>query len=94
MNIERGNMAKKSKTSTVSTVIKLLISIVFDVIDFTVGRIPVFGTVFDFVAGFLAVLLWGRIGYLAFWEIVDISDQLDAEIPTLTLIGLISILSD
>lgn len=70
--------------------IKMIISIIWDLLDFTIGRIPGFGTLFDFAGTLLALLLWGAPGLLAVWEVFDVTDQLDAEIPTLTLIGLLS----
>ncbi|MSR86452.1 hypothetical protein EXS74_03600 [Candidatus Woesearchaeota archaeon] len=70
---------------------KLLISIAFDITDFFIGRIPVFGTVFDLLGGFLGLWLWGLPGGLQFLEILDITDQLDGFIPTVTLAGIVSI---
>jgi hypothetical protein len=74
------------------TLFKFLISILFDIADFFVGRIPVFGTVFDILGGFLAIWLWGPIGSLQFGEIIDITDQIDAFIPTVTIAGILNIL--
>jgi len=73
------------------TIGKLVISIIWDILDFTIFRIPAIGTFTDVLGGFLAIMLWGMPGVLAFWEIADVTDQLDAEIPTLTLIGLFAI---
>lgn len=70
--------------------IKMIISIIWDLLDFTIGRVPGFGTLFDFAGTLLALLLWGAPGLLAVWEVFDVTDQLDAEIPTLTLIGILS----
>jgi hypothetical protein len=56
--------------------------------DFTLGRIPIFGTVEDGVGGIVATALWGRAGLVYFWEVLDITDQIDGFIPTATLIGL------
>lgn len=72
---------------------KLIISILFDIFDFTIGRFPVFGTVFDTIGTYLAYKLWGNIGYLYGLEILDFTDQVDAEIPTMTIIALLSIMS-
>ncbi len=76
----------------IKTILKLILSIAFDVADFFVGRIPVFGTVFDVLGGILAIFLWGGIGSLQLLEVIDITDQLDGFIPTVTLAGLASIL--
>lgn len=70
--------------------IKLFISLIWDLLDFTIGRIPAFGTLFDIGGTLLAILLYGGIGTVAIWEVFDITDQLDAEIPTLTIIGILS----
>lgn len=70
--------------------IKMIISIIWDILDFFIGRIPGFGTLWDFAGTLLALLLWGGPGLLALWEVFEVTDQLDAEIPTLTLIGLLS----
>lgn len=69
--------------------IKIIISIIWDILDFTIGRIPLFGTLIDFIGTILAIALWGLPGLLAVWEVFDPTDQLDAEIPTLTIIGVI-----
>lgn len=75
----------------ISPGMKLVISIIWDFLDFTVGRIPVFGTFFDLIGGVLAVLLWGGIGAIAFIEVIDITDQFDAQIPILTLCGIFTL---
>ena len=73
------------------TLAKLAISLVFDITDFFIGRIPVFGTVYDMLGGLLGVWLWGYPGGLQFLEIIDVTDQFDGFIPTVTLAGLYSI---
>lgn len=67
---------------------KLLIAIVLDVLDFTIGRIPGFEFAFDIMLGVAAVALWGWPGLIAFWEIGDPTGQIDGFVPTLTLIAL------
>ncbi|MEK6945998.1 MAG: hypothetical protein AABX32_00155 [Nanoarchaeota archaeon] len=69
---------------------KLAISIVFDITDNFIGRLPVLGTLFDIFGTGLSYYFWGRGGLFAGWEIVDISDQIDGFIPSLTIIGLFS----
>lgn len=71
-----------------SDVAKLIIAVMLDVLDFTVGRIPGFELGFDIVLGLAAVALWGWSGLFAFWEIADPTGQVDAFVPTLTLIAL------
>ena len=75
----------------IKTILKLLVSIGFDAADFFWGRIPIWGTVFDAIGGFLGLWLWGPIGGAQFWEVLDITDQIDGFIPTLTIAGLIAI---
>lgn len=67
---------------------RLAISVVIDLMDFTVGRIPILGTAEDGVGGVVLTALWGRAGLAYFWELFDITDQIDGFIPTATLIGL------
>ncbi len=40
--------------------IKLGISIIWDLFDFIIGRIPVIGMLIDIIGGFLAMALWGN----------------------------------
>ena len=70
-----------------------MISLSFDTADFFIGRIPVFGTVFDLLGGFLGLWLWGIPGSLQFLEILDLTDQIDGFIPTLTMAGILSFLT-
>jgi len=67
---------------------KLVLAIVLDVLDFTIGRIPGFELVFDVILGVAAVAMWGRAGLFAFWELADPTGQLDGFAPTMTLIAL------
>jgi hypothetical protein len=70
--------------------IKLTISIIFDVLDFFV-RVPGFGTIWDIGGGVLSILLWGAPGAAQLLEVLDITDQIDSFIPTVTLAGLYNI---
>lgn len=67
---------------------KLIIAIALDLLDFTVGRLPGFEFPFDIFLGLCAVTLWGWPGVAAFWEIIDPTGQIDAFVPTMTLIAL------
>ena len=71
-----------------SNMAKLVIAVVLDVLDFTIGRIPGFELVFDAILGVTAVALWGWPGLFAFWELADPTGQLDGFVPTLTFIAL------
>ena len=67
---------------------KLIIAIILDLLDFTIGRVPGFELAFDAALGVAAVLLWGWPGLFAFWELADPTGQADGFVPTLTLIAL------
>ena len=67
---------------------KLIVAVVLDVLDFTIGRIPGFELAFDAILGVAAVFLWGWAGLFAFWEIFDPTGQADAFVPTMTIIAL------
>ncbi|NWG71154.1 MAG: hypothetical protein HXY23_06035 [Parvularculaceae bacterium] len=69
-------------------VAKLLIAVVLDVLDFTVGRIPGFEVAFDILLGVAAVAMWGWPGFFAFLEVADPTGQIDGFAPTMTLIAL------
>ncbi len=73
-------------------VMKFIIAIIWDTLDFTIFRIPAFGTITDLISIPFAIWLWGAPGVIAIWEVFDFTDQLDAEIPTMTLIGLLTML--
>ncbi len=67
---------------------KLLVAVILDILDFTIGRIPGFELAFDVILGLAAVVLWGWPGVFAFWELGDPTGQIDGFAPTLTLIAL------
>ena len=69
-------------------VAKLVVAVILDALDFTVGRVPGFELPFDIVMGVAAVALFGWPGLFAFWETLDITGQADGFVPTLTLIAL------
>lgn len=67
---------------------RLALSIVIDIADFTLGRIPIFGTVTDGIGTIVLFALWGPAGLVNAWELIDVTDQADGFIPTATLIAL------
>lgn len=71
-----------------SDVAKLLLAVLLDVLDFTLGRIIGAGTIVDLIFGAIAFVLWGPVGLIAFWEALDPTDQIDGFVPTMTLIAL------
>jgi hypothetical protein len=84
-------MQKKSKKPKKLTLfLKFGISIAWDILDMTIFRMPVLGTLTDIIAVPISVALWGPLGYAYAWEIFDLTDQFDAEIPTMTIIGIVS----
>lgn len=68
--------------------LKLAFSVVIDIFDFTLGRIPIFGTVTDGVGTLVLMAMWGPAGLVNAWELLDVTDQADAFIPTATLVAL------
>lgn len=68
--------------------LRLAFSVVIDLFDLTLGRIPVFGTVTEGVGTVVLFALWGPAGLVNAWELVDFTDQADSFIPTATLIAL------
>lgn len=68
--------------------LRLGFSILIDVIDFTLGRLPVFGTATDGVSTLVLYQLWGPVGLFNLLELIDVTEQIDAFIPTATLVGL------
>lgn len=68
--------------------LRLIFSIVIDLFDFTLGRIPIFGSVTEGVGTVVLFALWGPAGLVNLWELIDVTDQADAFIPTATLIAL------
>ena len=67
---------------------KLAIAIVLDVLDAVIGRVPGYELFFDAFLGVVAVLMFGKAGLFAFWELADPTGQIDGFAPTLTLIAL------
>ncbi|MEM9014893.1 MAG: hypothetical protein AAGB02_07270 [Pseudomonadota bacterium] len=69
-------------------VAKLIVAVVLDVLDFTIGRIPGFELAFDAILGVAAVIMFGWTGLFAFWELADPTAIADGFVPTLTIIAL------
>ena len=74
--------------------IKLIVAILLDIADFTLGRIIGFGTAMDMVFTLIAVMMFGWKGLFQLWEVVDLSDQIDGFVPTLTLLALTELRQD
>ena len=69
--------------------IRFFLCIIFDIIDFFV-RIPGLGTLYDLIGIPVAYYLVGPLGIFYAWELLDITDQLDGFIPTMTILYIIS----
>ncbi|MEZ6022392.1 MAG: hypothetical protein R3C16_03025 [Hyphomonadaceae bacterium] len=68
--------------------VRLALSVIIDVFDLTLGRIPIFGSVTEGVGTVVLFGLWGPAGLVNAWELLDVTDQADSFIPTATLIAL------
>jgi len=71
-------------------IFKLAIAVVIDVLDFTIMRIPGLDTIFDIVTLPILFALIGPMAVFQVFEIMEITGQVDAQIPTATIIVLIS----
>lgn len=69
-------------------VVKLIIAVALDLLDFTIGRIPGFELLFDAVMGVAAIAMFGWSGLFALWELGDPTGNVDAFVPTMTIIAL------
>ncbi|MFZ4603076.1 MAG: hypothetical protein ACOYM8_11515 [Caulobacterales bacterium] len=68
--------------------IRMALSLGLDLLDFTVGRALFAVPWEEGVGAGLATLLWGPVGIAYLLELIDVTEQFDAFIPTATLIGL------
>jgi hypothetical protein len=73
---------------------KLGITLVLDVLDFTIFRIPIIGTVYDLAVTGIMYDMVGMEGLLAGWEVIEPTDQIDAEVPSATGVLLINTLTN
>lgn len=68
--------------------LRLALCVAIDIADFTLGRIPIFGSVQEGVGTIVLVAMWGPAGLVYAGELLDFTDQFDGFIPTATLIAL------
>ncbi|KAF0180476.1 MAG: hypothetical protein IV086_09970 [Hyphomonadaceae bacterium] len=68
--------------------VRLAISVAIDLVDFTLGRIPIVGSVGEGGGALVLMALWGLPGALYLGELADPTDQLDGFLPTATLVAL------
>jgi len=76
------------ETWKISKFAKFTIAGIVDAIDFFMP--PVIGSLYDVFATYISIKLWGKAGYFALWEILDLTDRADAFIPTIVATGIIS----
>lgn len=67
---------------------RFAVSIAWDGVDFIIGRLPLIGIIVDVTGVFIAVWLWESRGWFAGLEVLEVTDQVDAWVPSVTLIGL------
>jgi hypothetical protein len=84
---KKSSLPKEEYMPTLSLTTKFVISIVWDLFDFTVFRIIGLGTFMDVMGGILTTGLWGKRKWWSFWEVLDFTEQIDAAIPTVTIAG-------
>jgi hypothetical protein len=72
-----------------SDVAKLALAVLLDILDFTIiAMLPGTGIAVDLIFGAIALVLWGPVGLIAFWEAVNPVEPIDGFVPTMTLIAL------
>lgn len=67
---------------------KLVIAIILDLVDFTIGRVLGVGLVSNLILTLAGVGLFGWRGLFHLLEFLDPTHQIDGFVPTLTLIAL------
>lgn len=67
--------------------VKFGIAIIYDLADLM--SVPFLGSLYDAVGIPLGVLLWGPVGMMNAWEILDPTDQIDKFAPTMTIAGIV-----
>jgi hypothetical protein len=68
--------------------VRLAVSVAIDLADFTLGRVPIVGSVSEGAGALVLVALWGWPGLLYLGELGDPTDQIDGFLPTATLVAL------
>lgn len=67
--------------------IKFTIAGIYDLMDLM--SVPFLGSLFDGVGILLGVALWGPVGLVNTWELIDPTDQFDKFVPTMVLSGIL-----
>lgn len=68
--------------------LRLAFSVLIDIFDFTLGRIPGLGTATDGAGTAVMYAMWGPIGLVNLIEVIDVTELADGFIPTSTLVAL------
>jgi hypothetical protein len=68
--------------------VRLALSVAIDVADFTLGRVPIAGSVGEGLGTVVLFALWGWPGLVYLAELADPTEQLDGFLPLATLIAL------
>lgn len=68
--------------------LRLAFSVVIDLFDFTIGRMPGFGTVTDGVGTAVMFAMWGPIGLVNVLEVIDVTEVFDGFVPMSTMVAL------
>ncbi|MEE9329404.1 MAG: hypothetical protein V3V30_04635 [Parvularculaceae bacterium] len=82
-------MAKRVSKKRGRVKAKLILAIVLDLVDFTLGRMFGFGMLVDVVMVFVAYIMFGPLGLAQAWEMLEPTDQIDGFVPTFTILALI-----
>lgn len=71
-------------------IVKLVIAVIIDAVDFVIGAIPGVGDILDLAMTGVAVLLFGAKGVIYFWEVIALVplNAVDMFIPTMTLLAI------
>jgi hypothetical protein len=70
------------------------LSMGLDLFDLLVGWVLGFGILVDLGCGLISAAMWGKKGWLALLEVLDITEVVDMWIPTCTIIAVTSMKDD
>lgn len=69
------------------TWVKFVIAILYDMVDFLIP--PGIGSIYDIIGIPLGYAMWGPLGLVNAWELLEPTDVLDSFVPTMTIAGLV-----
>lgn len=84
--------AKRKKKGDELFGLKLLISVIYDVVDIVViipnaATLGVAGTAYDLIGGVLGYYLFGPVGLINLWELGDLTNTVEI-FPTMTAVAI------